>query len=121
MTYTQVPVQMQTYAQPVQVVYQQPQMYTLQQQQMEVPQQQQAFKQNTSYFGTALLYFIGYIFPLIWMVQLFYIFSKDENTKLWGYRALSALLLYLVISFMTCYIVFQLDVEYCYTYLYSRN
>ncbi|ELP95127.1 hypothetical protein EIN_428030 [Entamoeba invadens IP1] len=91
--------------QPVQL--QVPPMMTAQQ----VPQQ--APVKTESHVSTALLYAFGYIFPVVWIFQLFLIFNPAPQTKLWGYRALSALLMYLVIIFVVLFSIALSEDIYC--------
>ncbi|ELP92438.1 hypothetical protein EIN_334350 [Entamoeba invadens IP1] len=116
--------------QPVQTIqYQQlPPPIQLQQVQMPITQVQQVppipvqqvKRVEESNSVIAVFYALGYVLPIIWMVQLFFIFSRNVNVKLWGYRALSALLLYIFITFLTLFLCYKDDLEHCRYYYYNR-
>ncbi|ELP89079.1 hypothetical protein EIN_413810 [Entamoeba invadens IP1] len=119
MEYTEVPIDTQTQSQnyipqnsypiPPQNAH-----YQVVQQVQTIPLVTQNSSQEDTHIVTKVLYLIGWVFPVIWMVQLFFIFSSNQSIKIWGYRALSALLLYGFVAFMSCYLVFQSAYYNCY-------
>ncbi|BFU25993.1 hypothetical protein EHI2019_000490100 [Entamoeba histolytica] len=99
------------YTQPQYVAY--PPIYQQQdQQQYEIPL-------NEKHPVIGLFFFLGFVFPLIWLVQvIMYAFKSKLHIKIWGVRALCAFLFYCSITLAGFLILFGINLNQCYEHRY---
>ncbi|EDR29175.1 hypothetical protein EDI_310690 [Entamoeba dispar SAW760] len=116
------------YTQPQYVAY--PSMDQYEQQQYEVPLVPQSLyvqqmlpvqenKKSEKHPIIGLFFFLGFIFPLIWLVQIIiYAFKSNLHVKVWGLRALCAFLFYCLLTLVGFLILFGINLNQCYEHRY---